>query len=873
MNRRSSRALAAVGFAVAVSVALTGAAAGHNDHPAPAFGTDAPVGTTFNSGGPGASWKLLTTIATGNPLTDLDFFTQRGETYMSVGTLAVGANGGGQTLVRLTENGEVSATSPHLVSSHPSAACPSDPAAALGLQHDAEATPKGNVIFSSPNPHAVRSDGQLIIDSTDNEGRCHDGGSGMGLNGNTGTAGSDPQGGLEIIDITDPANPEEIALTAHIGEAHTTNVDPKRPHIAFAVSSDSVTLNNCATTGCVRANEDPNNLQRFQLDGFEVVDLSSCMNFEPLTSLAVKRMICQPQVYRYRYPRLSMAKGHTINHEGGCHELEIYPNDLLTCASVSATMLFDLSGAFDDNGTPNDFTDDRPRGTPLPCRIRDSSSVSAFFSGAKVTDCVFDESGQELTVPRWLKELGGPSLEGVQFLGSAFHQGRPATGQLPPHGPLEDIEVSHEAELTESGRFILATDERGGGVLPPQATCSPGLDNPLGNGGIHAYRVDGLLGSTPATAEEAWSSYARTPEGGKAVYRAKIRSTKAEPIVCTAHVFHQIPGQNRIFMGWYSQGTQVVDFVEHTDGTIEFREAGWFIPENANTWTSAVFKMRENADGTFTYWGATGDFSLGTAGRNAIDIWEVTLPAPPEPLTGPATAKATGGGWLAASAGKKVSFSFGAEKTASGASGSLSLRDPAAGVTVDMTEISAIGFVSPPCRSIADGPDSLELRGSGTFNGGPATFRACVQDRGKGSSAPPDRFFLECLSGCDYSTAARTADDDVDGGNIQVRRPESTTSTAQTTVRTSPASAGGGGFGQTQQLTVTVYGGDQQPTANRSVTLTGTGAEGALTALSGVTGVAGTATFVVATLAEPVEWVARVDGVESNPVTVAPLLP
>ena len=48
-------------------------------------------------------------------------------------------------------------------------------------------------------------------------------------------------------------------------------------------------------------------------------------------------------------------------------------------------------------------------------------------------------------------------------------------------------------------------------------------------------------------------------------------------------------------MGWYSQGTQVVDFTENEDGTISFKEAGWFTPENANTWTSHVFKAQRNA--------------------------------------------------------------------------------------------------------------------------------------------------------------------------------------------------------------------------------------------------------------------------------------
>jgi hypothetical protein len=86
-------------------------------------------------------------------------------------------------------------------------------------------------------------------------------------------------------------------------------------------------------------------------------------------------------------------------------------------------------------------------------------------------------------------------------------------------------------------------------------------------------------------------------------------------------------------MGWYSQGTQVVDFTENADGTIDFKTAGYFIPENANTWVSHVFKVQQNKDGTFTYWGATGDFAAGDGGRNAIDIYKVTLPAPPKPRT------------------------------------------------------------------------------------------------------------------------------------------------------------------------------------------------------------------------------------------------
>jgi hypothetical protein len=319
--------------------------------------------------------------------------------------------------------------------------------------------------------------------------------------------------------------------------------------------------------------------------------------------------------------------GHTVDAVSGCHELEIYPNDRLACGGVHASMLFDMSGTFDKNG--------KPKGTPLPCRVRPSATPFVpEVSGTKamVTDCVFDASGQELTIPRWLS-IGAPSLQGVEFQGAAYHQGRGG-----PFNSNQDIDVSHEAELSGSRRLILATDERGGGVTPPGASCANGMNDTApftsGNGGIHAYRVNKLLPSSPSgdnatAAAAAHTSYARTPTGGKAIYRVMPR-TGLELTTCTAHVFQQIPGQNRIFMGWYTQGTQVVDFVEHRNGTVEFKDAGFFIPTNANTWTSAVFKMEKNANGTFTYWGATGDFVIAK-GRNAVDIWKVTLPPPPRP--------------------------------------------------------------------------------------------------------------------------------------------------------------------------------------------------------------------------------------------------
>ncbi len=596
------------------------------DHPAPLLPSPSVPNPAFQAT-PSGAWQLIASIPTGNPHSDLDFFTRNGNTFASVGTLAVGPNRGGQTVVQLTEGNEVK---PKLVSGAPTATCFSSPIETLGLQHDVEATPKGKTPLNAFNPFADARDTQLLIDATDGIGRCHDQNN-LGLDDFFLGVVEAPFGGLEIIDVTNTGNPVTIGLTTHIGMAHTVNIDPKRPHIAYAVTSDFI--------GVDRNGKRANDTRGSALDGFEVVDMRSCMNFPEGTSVEAKRSACRPQVFRYRYESAQIGQGHTDRSSiFGCHELELYPDDRLTCGGGTALMTFDMSGAFDDNGTPDDYGDDSPRGTPLPCRVRDSSSKGPFFTAAKVVDCV--EGGpdgrQSLRVSEWLK-IGAPSLEGVRYTGSVHHSGGSDQADAPPQPPSEDIIFDHEAERSASGNLLIATDERGGGVLPPGATCAGGGGaqvNPLGNGGVHFYRADRLDTTLPGSAAEAWDTYARTPDGKKAIYRAPIR-TGAQATICTAHVMQQIPGQNRIFMGWYSQGTQVIDFTENPDGTVTLKEAGSFIPASANQWVSHIFKAQENPDGTFTYFGAAGDFRLSESGRNTIDVYKVTLAAPPRPADGP----------------------------------------------------------------------------------------------------------------------------------------------------------------------------------------------------------------------------------------------
>jgi hypothetical protein len=604
-------------------IAAATATAHEYDHPAPAYTPPSePASSLVNSGGENAEWELISTIPTGNPHSDLDFFTSGGETYASVGTLGTGPNSGGQTIVKLTEKGAVK---PSYVAGHPSASCLSGSSSVTGLQHDVEATPKGSgPLPAQPNLFLDKRDAQLVIDASDAPGRCHDEGT-LGVQ----ETGQVPQGGLEIIDVTDPAKPKEIALTAHIGQAHTVNVDPKRPHIAFDVTQDGVRLD----AEGKRANETSGN----QLDGFEIVDMSSCMNFPAGTPIEAKRERCRPQVYRYRYPVPAVSKSHKFNVLQSCHEVEIYPDDTLSCASITATVLFSLKDAFDDNGTPTNYLDDKPKGTPLPCRVRDSSSPAQFKTGAKITDCVIGSVGgkdQPLTVSEWLK-IGAPSLEGVKWLGTIPHMGFLERQDIvaTEFNAKQDLVAAHESEITESGNFVITSDERGGGTLPGGATCSPGADNEQGNGGLHFFPRKNFTTSPPTNAADAHKLWARNPKGEQAVFRAPIR-TEPKGTLCTSHVFQIIPGQNRVFMGWYTQGTQVMDFVENGDGTVDYKNVAYFTPENANTWVSAIFKFEQAPDGRITYYGATGDGIVSGSGRSAIDVFKVTLPPPPTPAGG-----------------------------------------------------------------------------------------------------------------------------------------------------------------------------------------------------------------------------------------------
>jgi hypothetical protein len=291
-----------------------------------------------------------------------------------------------------------------------------------------------------------------------------------------------------------------------------------------------------------------------------------------------------------------------------CHDITpVFPR--IYCAGLNATLIFDVRGLTSKSGAI--------KGTPLDCGLLRGTNT-----GAWVTDC----SGL-LPAP----ENPIPTALGWRFLGSFNHPGRtcdplPVTTcntntQIPP---AEGVSVSHEADPTPDGDWMFVTDERGGGVIPPGSTCAPVVDNPAGHGGIHVFDI-----SNPKKI-----SYAQTPDGEKAVFFG-------EPVIpaatfCDVHVIQQIPGEARIFSAYYTQGTKIFDYFIDEKGRWTMRETASAILPGANTWTSDVFKIVDNKDGTRTYYILNSDIGRGT------DI--MTWTGPTNPLGTPPPAGADAGG-------------------------------------------------------------------------------------------------------------------------------------------------------------------------------------------------------------------------------------
>jgi hypothetical protein len=197
-------------------------------------------------------------------------------------------------------------------------------------------------------------------------------------------------------------------------------------------------------------------------------------------------------------------------------------------------------------------------------------------------------------------------------------------------------------------------------------------------------------------------------------------------------------------------------------------------------------------------------------------------------------------------------------------------------VKIALENVTAVSQVMEPCGGISAGPNALEFQGSGSFNGSAATFRVCVEDNGE--RANPDRFYLACLSGCAYDTAARAPDNGLSGGNIKVQQPATAAGTPSADESSQGHSAAvlmldslllsEGLAGQTQLLQVRVYDAQGELLSGEHITLVRTNASGAVVDSFTAVAADGLVLFTVTTLLGESEFIAYAGDLSSNGINV-----
>jgi hypothetical protein len=469
--------------------------------------------------------------------TDLEFFSPAGssDVWGAFGTL--GQDEAGSVGQRFVRLTQDGEVRPQWVADHGSAHCATSNTSVTGLQHDTQVGQLKGIT--------------LLTDTTDASGRCHDSGG----------------GGIEIVDVSRLHSttfaPREVHLVRFPGFSHTNTVDADRPWIVYSSSSD--------------------------FDGrnwIDVMDMRSCYGKSSWT-LAQRRNGCRPEVYRIQLrPEWTQQRDQNTGQlEPGaatCHDIT-YDDRRLYCAAINSTLILDVSGLLRGGG--------KVTGTALPCPVIDGTRTTA-----KVTDC--SGMGPERT----------ERATGWRFLGTFNHPGRdcglPGTDVRNCNSNNQvrsdqGVAVSHEADPTHDGQLMFVTDERGGGVVPPGSSCAPGIENPYGNGGAHAFDI-----SDPSNI-----TYATTPQGEKAVYISDA-VVPAETF-CDIHVLEHVPGEQRLIAAYYTQGIKIVDYYVDENGDVQYEERASYTLPNANTWAAEDFKIRDNADGTRTYFIAADDIHRG----------------------------------------------------------------------------------------------------------------------------------------------------------------------------------------------------------------------------------------------------------------------
>lgn len=584
MHRTLVRLGLTLGLSVAAALAPAGAASA--DHAGTTLSS--PVGTAASGFAPGAigDWDLISSFPLGpaaaRPLgVDVVPFTQGDKNYLLVSSVTLGFR-----VFDVTDPAE-----PTPVSDYGSAVgCASavaeglldDPtdvlAAASGWENDAIVDQFDvDGVIGEGGASDILGSGTLAVIGTDAGGRCHDG----------------VQGGMELVDISDPAQPTLLWLTRQTGENHNTTYDPYNNVLLTSTSDGGAPF-------------------------IDILDLDGCK-----TKAQGGDGSCEIRESRYQFPEgLTSPEGETADN--GCHDITV-DGDLWFCAGVGGTVALDAGNLRDESG--------RLTGSPLPCETTTADPVTA-GSREIVSDCQL--SAGEFT------ELGLQSAD-VRPVAVVHHP----SGTDPSTGGFD---VSHQADPVKgSPGILMVTDENGGGLT--------GGGCPGGGVAFYDMRPETLatapedalgIPQMPLLALSDDSGQIVRNEDGS-VRPAVFTISNYPPAQdanpsCTAHVFKQWGSENRAFIAWYFGGGHAFDWqldLQRETPAVRLKESAYEYlvgVEGAQwSWTTIAYRAQDAADGQRTYYVVNADLARG------VDFLSVTLPAAPQDIVPPPAGGDTGG--------------------------------------------------------------------------------------------------------------------------------------------------------------------------------------------------------------------------------------
>lgn len=372
--------------------------------------------------------------------------------------------------------------------------------------------------------------GKIAVYATDAAGRCHDP---LG-------------GGLELVDVSDLANPKLLGLVRLNADSHNSTVDKDRPWIIYNSNSDT------------RSN-----------NFMDIVDIRSCFKLDPKK--------CHPDVARLQFKDVWTTSPTTAS-PSACHDIT-YAEHKLYGACINGTLVWDPKNVYKNGHLTGSLLTSKTDVGKDACTI-EPSSVEA-MSDATVTNCY------DWTMDKFKKA----KLENahLKLLIHITHEGLDLDEDTPPDGGLQ---IAHKSDPGLGGKIIMVNDERGGGTNTSPGEC-PG-------GAIWFYDVRNP--KKPAVAKlDNGKPAAFVPAEGDFV--------QTQGNSCTSHLFWEWKPQNHLVSAaWYTSGTQVFRYkvdTSTTPATVEFTDRMAYVPPGAATWTSRIIAQKKTDDGTVLYFAAT----------------------------------------------------------------------------------------------------------------------------------------------------------------------------------------------------------------------------------------------------------------------------